>query len=152
MKRTSQFAGVYFYMPMYQYEKLLQSNQISASDLPSQIKEAIQKLHELDYDLDEETDDAEIKDLTNQIKELDRELVDAIAEWADDEAEDDLPADKIKLNILHSLYQANTHRIGLKHLRASGYHFPAASKWVEEIGGFRLKKNLYEDFATLTKL
>lgn len=152
MQRTSELAGVYFYMPMYQYQKLLKTNQISDAELPAQIREAIQKLHELDYDLDEETDDAEIKDLTNQIKELDRELVDAITEWADDEVEEDLPAEKVKSNILQSLYVAKTHRIGLKHLRASGYNYPAASKWTEEIGGFRLKKNLYDDFATLTKL
>jgi hypothetical protein len=137
---------------MYQYEKILKANQINESELPAQIKEAIKKLHELDYDLDEETDDAEIKDITRQLRELDKELSAAITEFADDEAEDDLPADKAKINILHSLYQAGTKKIALKQLKAAGYHFPSASKWIEDNGGFRLKKNLYEDFATLSKL
>jgi hypothetical protein len=137
---------------MYQYEKLLTRNQIQESELPAEIKQAIAKLLQLDYELDEEEDDAEIKDLTAQIKSLDKELVELITEWADDESDEDLPIEKVKENILATYYRNGLSKIKLSQLKQAGYKIPVTSKWTERIGAFKIEKNLFADFATLTKI
>jgi agmatine/peptidylarginine deiminase len=137
---------------MYQYEKFLKRNQIIEDELPAEIKQSIDKLLKLDYELDEEDDDAEIKDLTTQIKSLDKELVELITEWADDESDEDLPEEKVKENILSTYSRNGLTKIKLVQLKQAGYKFPSTSKWIERIGAFKLEKNLFADFATLTKI
>lgn len=137
---------------MYNYEKLLQRNGITEKQLPSSIQKVIEKLHNLDYELDEETEDAEIKAISASLREIDLELVEEISDYLDDEAEEDLPVEQVKFNLLQGFFSSNVTKIPLATLKASGYTVPTASKWSEQIGTFRLQKNLYENFATLKKL
>jgi len=145
----------------FSYKKLLQDNAVKESDLPESIQQAINTLHELEYDLDDEDTDQEIAAIKQDLGKLDKEICTLIVEQLDDESDEDWtpneglvsgpPAQEIKRNLVHTIWQAGLRVVKIAELKKHGYPVPAGSKWNEKVGEYTLKKNLYEETVHICK-
>jgi hypothetical protein len=135
----------------FAYQKMLRDNAVKESGLPQSIREAINALHELEYDLDDDSDDNEIVAIQADLKKLDREICQLIVEELDEESDEDMPVVEIKAGILHNIYSGGIKKISVAQLKKAGYPVPAGSRWNEKVGEYTIKKNLYEEYALISR-
>ncbi len=138
---------------IFNYQQMMRDNSVKESELPEEIRQSINALHELDYDLEEDFEeaDSEMRAIKEDLRNLDREICQLIKEELDNESEEDLPAAEIKAGIIHEIYQSGLKAVKVAHLKKAGYPVPTASKWTEKTGEYTLRKNMYEETVHISK-
>lgn len=115
---------------MWPHEKLIDTNGIAESQLPTPIQTMIKKFEALNRDLVEaENDDDEREEvkISRQLKSLSKDIAGLIKDHLDDESEDDLSPDELRLAILDEMVSEGKTQTTSKELANKGY--PGASRW-----------------------
>ncbi|GAL83437.1 hypothetical protein MYP_664 [Sporocytophaga myxococcoides] len=127
----------------YKFQKLLEKNSIVVDDLPAEIKTVIGEFHKLEYDLEDEEDPDDIKEIKLQLKDLDKELCELIAEEIDQELSADLTHEEIKENILRNFLNSGKTEVSHNDLVKYGYNTRNLGSTGEKLSNFSLQKGKF---------
>ncbi len=142
---------------MQKLKKLLVDNEISASELPTEIQTALTSLNEMEYDMDEldetgdDADSAEIGKLKTRMNALESEICSAIETWLDDEIEDEPTADELQSEYLQNI-SVLSQKVSISNLTRAGIELPDKRNFRIERHGFRIEKKMFEDKVSVIKL
>ena len=137
------------------YKALLNKLKVEETGLPSEIKQVITALNDLEEDLDEDENDPEdIRAIQVAIRELDDKICELISDELDNETDEDESESELKEAILNKLFQAGKTKLLASELKALNYPCEHLTKG-EIVGSFRVsevKKALMKPFYLIEKI
>jgi hypothetical protein len=137
------------------YKALLNKLKVEETGLPSEIKQVITALNDLEEDLDEDENDPEdIRAIQVAIRELDDKICELISDELDNETDEDESESELKEAILNKLFQAGKTKLLASELKALNYPCEHLTKG-EIVGSFRVsevKKAMMKPFYLIEKI
>jgi hypothetical protein len=137
------------------YKALLNKLKVKETGLPSEIKQVITALNDLEEDLDEDENDPEdIRAIQVAIRELDDKICELISDELDNETDEDESESELKEAILNKLFQAGKTKLLASELKALNYPCEHLTKG-EIVGSFRVsevKKAMMKPFYLIEKI
>jgi hypothetical protein len=129
----------------YNFQKLLTDNSIVINDLSPDIQTAIKEFKNLEYDLEDEEDPDDIKEIKRQLKELDKNLCQLITEEIDKEIDSELSEEEVKENILENFITNGKVEVSSSELTRAGYNTKKLSSTGERLSNYALQKGKFSN-------
>jgi len=115
----------------------IQLHNLKLEELPANIVKGIEKIKQLNQDLDEEEDDDDILSLKKEIAALESKMVNLLEDYLDEPSDDEEDEKEAKLTILEKLFANKIYKIYPARLVEMGYPQPIPK--FEKIGSFTVE-------------